>query len=71
MERSPPYLEDDLQIIDFPKHTDYGPRNPPEINYNQLFVYADFIKPGKHQYIVTYENQITEPKPKPKVEEKK
>jgi len=36
---------------------------PPEVEYNQLFVHCDFIKPGKHQYIVTYENTIIEEEP--------
>lgn len=36
---------------------------PPEINFNQLFVFADIIKPGKHEYIVSYENLIIEKEP--------
>jgi hypothetical protein len=36
---------------------------PPELDYNQLYVYVNFIKPGKHQYIVSYENKIIEEKP--------
>jgi hypothetical protein len=44
----------------------------PELNYNQLFCYVDFVKPGKHQYFVNYHNEFEEPAPvlppKPKEE---
>lgn len=35
-----------------------GPRNPCKI-----FVYCDFIRPGRHSYLVTYERRILEPDP--------
>lgn len=37
----------------------------PELDYNQLFVFADYIKPGKQQYFVTYSNTYEEPPPEP------
>jgi len=37
----------------------------PELDFNQLFVFADFIKPGKQQYFVTYSNSFEEPPPEP------
>ena len=37
----------------------------PEISFNQLFVYADYIRPGKQQYFVTYSNTFREPSPEP------
>ena len=45
-------------MIDMPESYHYTPSNPPKLDRNQLFVYCDFIKPGKHQYIVSYENDI-------------
>lgn len=50
-------------MIGYPEDEQYGHNQPPEIDYNQLFVYASFVKPGKHQYIVSYENTAVEPTP--------
>ena len=58
VEKHQPYNEDETQIINFPPEERFTASNPPELSFNQLFVYADFIKPGKHQYIITYENDI-------------
>lgn len=42
----------------------------PKLTHNRLFVYCDFIKPGQHQYIVSYETTLVEPEPpKPKLTE--
>jgi hypothetical protein len=38
---------------------------PPDLDYDRLYVYCDFIKPGKHQYLVTYKNRIVEQPPGP------
>ena len=57
-------------MINFPSEDSFTDQNPPELSFNQLFVYADFIKPGKHQYIVSYENDIIQ-QPPPVVVEKK
>ena len=35
----------------------------PRLDYNRLYVYCDFVKPGKHQYLVTHEDSIVEPEP--------
>ena len=43
-------------MINYPDDKVFTPAKPPEITFNQLYVYADFVKPGKNQYIVTYEN---------------
>ena len=51
------------QFINDPDIDDFGSRNPPELTFNQLFVYIDFIKPGKHSYIVSYQNLVEEPRP--------
>lgn len=62
-----PYSDEDTQYIEFPPDDLYTAYKPPEINFDQLFVYVDFIKPGKHQYLVTYKNTLVEPEPpKPK-----
>lgn len=42
----------------------------PDLDYNRLYVYCDFVKPGKHQYLVTYKNELIEPNPKKPEEEK-
>ena len=41
---------------------------PPELYFNELFVYCDFIKPGKHSYIVSYEKNLIEPEKTPEKE---
>lgn len=64
-----PYGENNTQYIDFPDDTIFDAKNPPHLYHNQLFVYCDFIKPGKHEYIVTYENNIKESKPVIQIEE--
>ena len=38
---------------------------PPDLDYDRLYVYCDFIKPGKHQYLVSYKNRIVEQRPLP------
>ena len=40
---------------------------PPDLDYDRLYVYCDFVKPGKHQYLVTYKNRIVEQPPVPPV----
>lgn len=63
LESSTQYANDGTQKIDMPPSYEYGKSSPPDIDFNQLFVYADFIKPGKHQYVVTFENQIVQKEP--------
>ena len=58
-----PYKNDGTQWVNFPDELMFTTASPPEVDYNQLFVYCDFIKPGKHQYIVTYENMVVEDEP--------
>ncbi len=58
-----PYGESGTQYINFPELNLFDSKNPPHLDHNQLFVYCDFVKPGKHEYIVTYENNIKETKP--------
>ena len=48
-------------MINWPEPTHYTELRPPELKFNQLFVYVDFIKPGKHSYIVSYEKNHIEP----------
>ena len=48
-----------------PPNERFNQSNPPEIDKNQLFVYIDFIKPGKHEYLVSYEHVLVEPPPPP------
>jgi len=55
------YGEEGTQMINWPEPTHYTELRPPELTYNQLFVYVDFIKPGKHSYIVSYEKNHVEP----------
>lgn len=52
-----PYPGDKTQYVSKPQNLE---TNCPEIDFNRLFVYVDFIKPGKHQYVVSYKNQISE-----------
>ena len=59
------YPGDQTQMIDYPEEHLYTPKNPPNLESNRLFVYADFLKPGKHQYIVSYNNNVEESKPLP------
>ena len=47
------YPGDGTQYVAYPDPDDYLNR-PPELDYDQLYVYCDFIKPGKHSYIVSY-----------------
>lgn len=61
--RKAPYRGDDAQFIDFPPDDKFNLNKPPELDYDQLFVYVDFVKPGKHHYVVTYENSHVEPAP--------
>jgi len=62
------YGEDGTQMINWPDSTHYTELRPPELRYNQLFVYVDFIKPGKHSYIVSYEKNHVEPEVEEPVE---
>ena len=54
------YRGDDSQLINFPpdewQNDKFNLNKPPELDYNQLFVYVDFFKPGKLHFVVTYEN---------------
>jgi len=59
------YKGNAIQHVDFPDDGQYLNDEMPELDYNQLFVYADFIKPGKQQYFVTYSNTFEEPPPEP------
>lgn len=57
------YPFEDIQFIDYPELDEFGYKNQPKLDRNQLFVYVDFIKPGKHSYVVNYENTLIEPRP--------
>lgn len=46
-----------------PEEEEFNYGQAPELNYNQLFCYVDFIKPGRHQYFVNYHNTFEEPAP--------
>lgn len=46
-----------------PEHDEFSYNILPELDFNQLFVYVDFIKPGKQQYFVNYQNAFVEPAP--------
>ena len=50
---------DQTQFINYP---DYNSKKP-HLDYNRLYVYCDFIKPGKHQYLVQHEAKLVEPEP--------
>lgn len=42
-------------MVNYPEPEHYSESRPPELDFNQLYVYVDFVKPGKHSYIVNYE----------------
>ena len=46
-----------------PEDEEFNYNVAPELDFNQLFVYIDFIKPGKQQYFVNYHNEFAEPPP--------
>ena len=51
----------DAQYFNYPPLAAFAsgsPRNP-----SKMFVYCDFIRPGKHSYLVTYERKFLEPDP--------
>ena len=54
-----------------PEDEEFNYNVAPELDFNQLFVYVDFIKPGKQQYFVNYYNEFSEPVPElpPKTQE--
>ena len=66
LKNSLPY--ENAQMINYPDK-DMLNNKEPNFNYDRLFVYCDFIKPGKHQYLVSYRSKIVElpPPPIPKV----
>jgi hypothetical protein len=53
------------QYIDMPSPDQFTASNPPDIKFNQLFVYADFVRPGKHEYVVSYESKVVQAPPRP------
>lgn len=59
------YKDTDAQYVDMPPDDEYSYNDVPEIDFHQLFVYVDFIKPGRQQYFVTYQNTFQEPPPTP------
>lgn len=63
LERNLQYPEEQTLVLNKPDRAKFEHSNPPEIDFNQLFVYADFIKPGKHEYLITYDNVLVEPAP--------
>lgn len=68
MKEHNPYKED-TQFVNYPDAAMMGNKLP-KLTHNRLFVYCDFIKPGQHQYIVSYETTLVEPEPpKPKLTE--
>lgn len=60
LEEHRPYK--DAQCIDYPALADASASRLSQ-NPCKLFVYCDFIKPGKHSYLVNYERQLLAPDP--------
>ena len=52
----------DTQFVNYPDEVMMD-RQKPQLTHNRLFVYCDFIKPGKHHYLVSYETTLVEPEP--------
>ena len=51
------YPEQDVSMIDFPRQKDLIAPN------ENIYVYADFIKPGVHKYsIIAQDGELTKPK---------
>ena len=62
MKNSLPY--ENAQMINYPDKTMLNNKEP-NLSYDRLFVYCDFVKPGKHQYLVSYKSKIVELPPPP------
>jgi len=64
-----PYGKNGTQLISYPKEEEYTAEKPPELDFNKLYVYCDFISPGRHSYMVSYESVMQAPMTEPEPEQ--